>query len=131
MVQVTRYARGDTTAGAFDAGHQAPSAEKGITLTLPFWICANVMSHQATAADIEIIYDVCWMLSPMQIQRMCTNYYVADYEVRWFLASRTGAETLTESTRIRFRRRSSEWWPLEFKLTIAMTIFSCHQSRKK
>lgn len=21
------------------------------------------------------------MLSPMQIQRMCTNYYVADYEV--------------------------------------------------
>jgi myosin V len=37
---------------------------------------------QATPADIEIIYDVCWMLSPMQIQRMCTNYYVADYEVR-------------------------------------------------
>jgi hypothetical protein len=36
---------------------------------------------QATTADIEIIYDVCWMLSPMQIQRMCTNYYVADYEV--------------------------------------------------
>ena len=36
---------------------------------------------QATPADIEIIYDVCWMLSPMQIQRMCTNYYVADYEV--------------------------------------------------
>ncbi|KAJ7752131.1 myosin 5 [Mycena metata] len=35
---------------------------------------------KATAADIEIIYDVCWMLSPMQIQRMCTNYYVADYE---------------------------------------------------
>jgi len=40
------------------------------------------MPYQATAADIEIIYDVCWMLSPMQIQRMCTNYYVADYEVR-------------------------------------------------
>lgn len=36
---------------------------------------------QATAADIEIIYDVCWMLSPSQIQRMCTNYFVADYEV--------------------------------------------------
>jgi myosin V len=36
---------------------------------------------KATPADIEIIYDVCWMLSPMQIQRMCTNYYVADYEV--------------------------------------------------
>ena len=36
---------------------------------------------QATPADIEIIYDVCWMLSPSQIQRMCTNYFVADYEV--------------------------------------------------
>ncbi|TFK55318.1 hypothetical protein OE88DRAFT_1694770 [Heliocybe sulcata] len=35
---------------------------------------------KSTQADIEIIYDVCWMLSPMQIQRMCTNYYVADYE---------------------------------------------------
>ena len=37
--------------------------------------------RQATPADIEIIYDVCWMLSPSQIQRMCTNYFVADYEV--------------------------------------------------
>jgi myosin V len=36
---------------------------------------------QATPSDIEIIYDVCWMLSPSQIQRMCTNYFVADYEV--------------------------------------------------
>ncbi|KAL5511492.1 MYO2 [Sanghuangporus vaninii] len=35
---------------------------------------------KATPADIEIIYDVCWMLSPSQIQRMCTNYFVADYE---------------------------------------------------
>ncbi|KAI0029309.1 myosin 5 [Vararia minispora EC-137] len=35
---------------------------------------------KATPADIEIIYDVCWMLSPMQIQRMCVSYYVADYE---------------------------------------------------
>ena len=37
---------------------------------------------KATPADIEIIYDVCWMLSPMQIQRMCISYYVADYEAR-------------------------------------------------
>lgn len=44
---------------------------------------ANITEKmKATSADIEIIYDVCWMLSPMQIQRMCTNYYVADYEVR-------------------------------------------------
>ncbi|KZO95749.1 hypothetical protein CALVIDRAFT_515524 [Calocera viscosa TUFC12733] len=35
---------------------------------------------KATAQDIEIIYDVCWMLTPTQIQRMCTNYFVADYE---------------------------------------------------
>lgn len=43
--------------------------------------CLLTAIVQATPADIEIIYDVCWMLSPMQIQRMCTNYYVADYEV--------------------------------------------------
>lgn len=43
-----------------------------------------ITSLQATPADIEIIYDVCWMLSPMQIQRMCINYYVADYEVPHF-----------------------------------------------
>jgi myosin-5 len=42
---------------------------------------SSLINSQATAEDIEIIYDVCWMLSPMQIQRMCTNYYVADYEV--------------------------------------------------
>ncbi|PCH38788.1 myosin 5 [Wolfiporia cocos MD-104 SS10] len=35
---------------------------------------------KSTPADIEIIYDVCWMLTPTQIQRMCMNYYVADYE---------------------------------------------------
>ncbi|KZT03418.1 uncharacterized protein LAESUDRAFT_814705 [Laetiporus sulphureus 93-53] len=35
---------------------------------------------KSTPEDIEIIYDVCWMLTPTQIQRMCTNYYVADYE---------------------------------------------------
>ncbi|KAG8929390.1 Myosin type-2 heavy chain 1 [Tulasnella sp. 418] len=35
---------------------------------------------KATAEDISIIYDVCWILSPSQIQRMCVNYFVADYE---------------------------------------------------
>lgn len=43
--------------------------------------CLQRFCSQASAADIDIIYDVCWMLSPMQIQRLCTNYYVADYEV--------------------------------------------------
>ena len=50
---------------------------------------------QATPADIEIIYDVCWMLSPMQIQRMCTNYYVADYEV-WFNSHSSQPAILTD-----------------------------------
>ncbi|KAJ6468978.1 class V myosin [Mycena vulgaris] len=35
---------------------------------------------KATAADIDIIGDVCWMLTPMQILRLLTNYRVADYE---------------------------------------------------
>jgi len=35
---------------------------------------------QASSADIQIIYDVCWILTPLQIQRMCSNYFVADYE---------------------------------------------------
>ncbi|CAO3694231.1 unnamed protein product [Umbelopsis ramanniana] len=35
---------------------------------------------KATLEDIHIIYDVCWMLTPTQIQKLITNYYVADYE---------------------------------------------------
>ncbi|KAM0754413.1 myosin V [Meredithblackwellia eburnea MCA 4105] len=35
---------------------------------------------KASLADIEIIYDVCWMLTPTQIQKLIANYYVADYE---------------------------------------------------
>ncbi|KAF8334031.1 myosin 5 [Cantharellus anzutake] len=35
---------------------------------------------KSSSADIQIIYDVCWILTPLQIQRMCSNYYVADYE---------------------------------------------------
>ncbi|CAG8778228.1 20280_t:CDS:2 [Dentiscutata erythropus] len=33
-----------------------------------------------TLGDIEIIYDVCWMLTPSQIQKLMKHYYVADYE---------------------------------------------------
>ncbi len=46
----------------------------------------NNPSSQSSSADIQIIYDVCWILTPLQIQRMCSNYYVADYEVGsfWF-----------------------------------------------
>ncbi|KAJ8295745.1 Myosin-2A [Rhodotorula toruloides] len=35
---------------------------------------------KASLADIEIIFDVCWMLTPTQIQKLVANYYVADYE---------------------------------------------------
>ncbi|KAJ7459542.1 hypothetical protein B0H11DRAFT_2286268 [Mycena galericulata] len=60
-------------------------SKSGASLTtclraLSNWNTKLLQLKKTTAADIDIIYDVCWMLSPMQIQRMCTNYYVADYE---------------------------------------------------
>ncbi len=30
--------------------------------------------------DIEILFDVCWMLSPSQIQKLISQYHNADYE---------------------------------------------------
>ena len=63
---------------------------------------------QATAADIEIIYDVCWMLSPSQIQRMCTNYFVADYEVIQSLSTQTHIAD-RPLNRIRYHRKSYVW----------------------
>jgi len=35
---------------------------------------------KASLSDIEIIYDVCWMLTPTQIQKLISHYFVADYE---------------------------------------------------
>ncbi|KAK0545973.1 Myosin type-2 heavy chain 1 [Tilletia horrida] len=35
---------------------------------------------KATLGDIDIIYDVCWMLTPTQIQKLIAHYHVADYE---------------------------------------------------
>ena len=35
---------------------------------------------KATLGDIDIIYDVCWMLTPTQIQKLISHYFVADYE---------------------------------------------------
>lgn len=35
---------------------------------------------KATLEDIENIYDVCWILSPTQIQKLISQYHVADYE---------------------------------------------------
>ena len=64
---------------------------------------------KATATDIEIIYDVCWILTPTQIQRMCTNYYVADYEASFHSSCATCVwlTSFTDSnlTRISARRR--------------------------
>ncbi|KAL9031903.1 MAG: hypothetical protein Q9196_000099 [Gyalolechia fulgens] len=35
---------------------------------------------KATLNDIEIIQDICWMLSPNQIQKLLNQYLIADYE---------------------------------------------------
>lgn len=35
---------------------------------------------KSTFEDIEIIYDICWTLSPAQIQKLVQQYSVADYE---------------------------------------------------
>ncbi|CAG8501402.1 1540_t:CDS:10 [Acaulospora colombiana] len=35
---------------------------------------------KSSLGDIEIIYDVCWMLTPTQIQKLISHYFVADYE---------------------------------------------------
>ncbi|KAF2861957.1 hypothetical protein K470DRAFT_275820 [Piedraia hortae CBS 480.64] len=35
---------------------------------------------KATLNDIEIIQDICWMLTPNQIQKLLNQYLVADYE---------------------------------------------------
>ncbi|KAG0001924.1 Myosin type-2 heavy chain 1, partial [Modicella reniformis] len=36
---------------------------------------------KSSQSDIEIIYDVCWMLTPSQVQKLMQNYMNADYEV--------------------------------------------------
>ncbi|BEI98501.1 hypothetical protein CcaverHIS631_0308000 [Cutaneotrichosporon cavernicola] len=35
---------------------------------------------KATLGDIEILFDVCWILSPSQIQKLISQYHNADYE---------------------------------------------------
>ncbi|KAG2221465.1 hypothetical protein INT45_005006 [Circinella minor] len=35
---------------------------------------------KATADDIKIIYDVCWILSPAQVHKLIQSYNVAEYE---------------------------------------------------
>lgn len=40
----------------------------------------GVVDNQATMGDIEILFDVCWILSPSQIQKLISQYHNADYE---------------------------------------------------
>ena len=35
---------------------------------------------KATTQDMEIIFDVCWILSPSQLHKLITGYMIADYE---------------------------------------------------
>lgn len=35
---------------------------------------------KSTIEDIEIIFDVCWILTPLQIQKLINQYSIADYE---------------------------------------------------
>ncbi|KAG1047830.1 hypothetical protein G6F43_009746 [Rhizopus delemar] len=35
---------------------------------------------KGTVEDIENIYDVCWILSPTQVQKLISQYHIADYE---------------------------------------------------
>lgn len=35
---------------------------------------------KATLEDIENIYEVCWILTPTQIQKLISQYHIADYE---------------------------------------------------
>lgn len=42
--------------------------------------CRRSAHRQATLGDIEILFDVCWILSPSQIQKLISQYHNADYE---------------------------------------------------
>ncbi|KAI8369029.1 P-loop containing nucleoside triphosphate hydrolase protein [Blakeslea trispora] len=59
-------------------GHSIPEA----ALQLEHLMQATKLLQfkKATLEDIENIYDVCWILSPTQIQKLISQYHVADYE---------------------------------------------------
>lgn len=35
---------------------------------------------KATMHDIEVVFDVCWLLTPSQINKLVSSYSTADYE---------------------------------------------------
>ena len=64
---------------------------------------------QATPADIDILFDVCWILSPTQIQKLISQYHVAEYEVSVIRSAhelRIFAKRSVGPERRRSRRRS-------------------------
>jgi hypothetical protein len=71
------------------------------------------------------------MLSPTQIQRMCTNYYVADYEVLAVLSPNPKPKNTDTLHRTRFRLRSCVLSQPESRLTTAMTIYSLLQRPRR
>ncbi|KAI8141285.1 P-loop containing nucleoside triphosphate hydrolase protein [Fennellomyces sp. T-0311] len=59
-------------------GHDIPEG----SLQLEHLMQATKMLQfkKATHEDIENIYDICWILSPTQVQKLISNYLLADYE---------------------------------------------------
>jgi hypothetical protein len=83
MVQSERHGGGNLVNGEFDAGHKAVATQEGRSGSVSQHAVERTDRHclQATAADIDILFDVCWILSPTQIQKLISQYHVADYEV--------------------------------------------------
>ncbi|KAI9478230.1 MAG: P-loop containing nucleoside triphosphate hydrolase protein [Benjaminiella poitrasii] len=59
-------------------GHGIPEG----TLQLEHLLQASKLLQfkKSSLEDIENIYDVCWILSPTQVQKLISQYHVADYE---------------------------------------------------
>ncbi|KAI7867641.1 P-loop containing nucleoside triphosphate hydrolase protein [Spinellus fusiger] len=58
--------------------HEAP---EGVAQLEHLMQAAKLLQlKKATLEDVKIIYDVCWLLAPTQIQKLIQNYNVADYE---------------------------------------------------
>ena len=54
---------------------------------------------KSTLDDIDIIYDICWTLTPLQIQKLISQYLVADYEppISTEILNMVAAKVKTES----------------------------------
>lgn len=54
---------------------------------------------KSTLEDIDIIYDICWTLTPLQIQKLISQYLVADYEppISTEILNMVAAKAKTES----------------------------------